>query len=134
MAQKISGVLIAGQYIDRGDPATVDVDQTGLTLDGTWNGWDLGPGGAGILPVGATAVELIILSMVNTVKGKSLSFRKNGNTNTINVLTAKNQIANDNFPWGGKVSCDVNGVIEYFGTGTAPGWTSVQVVVRGYYT
>jgi hypothetical protein len=129
MVQKISGVPIAGQYVDRGDNSSSDLAHGAMTLDSTWVAWDM----SSVVPAGAIAVELAIQFVTGNID-KLLSFRKNGNSNDKNALERKCLVAAVTHLFGGKVSCDVNRVIEYFATNPAPGaWDNIEINIRGWY-
>ncbi|MBR9682644.1 MAG: hypothetical protein GOV02_03125 [Candidatus Aenigmarchaeota archaeon] len=115
-------------YVDRGDPSVFDLEEGSMILDSAWHIWDV----SSVVPTGAVAIELVI-TQVNTIVGKRLEFRKNGNSNEKNILGHKQIVSSVTEVWGGKVSCDSNRIIEYFATGTAGNWTTVQVVIRGWY-
>ena len=113
------------RFVDRGDPASTDYDETTLTLDGTWNDLDL----SSIVPANAVAVALATVIKDNAV-GSRVKFRKNGNSNTINVSQAYVTVANVFSAYDQIVACDSNRVIEYEGTS---GTDSFDVTVKGWW-
>lgn len=126
--QAIKAYVDAKGYKDRGDPAAVDFARGVLTLDSTWRDLDL----SGIVPVGAVAVEITVQA-ANNVVGKLISFRKNGNTNTRVTLSQKTQVATKQIYISGKVACDGDRIIEYFGTANDGDWTAAQITICGWY-
>lgn len=69
-------------FVDRGDPATYDFDETDLTLDGTWRELDL----SRIVPSSATRV-LLSAQIEDTfgANGDWVHFRDTGKSNNYNV-------------------------------------------------
>ena len=84
------------------------------------------------MPVGAVAVEITVQA-ANNVVGKLISFRKNGNTNTRVTLSQKTQVATKQIYISGKVACDGDRIIEYFGTANDGDWTAAQITICGWY-
>lgn len=73
--QTVDGV----DFVDRGDPSSADWTETDITQDGTWYELDL----SSIVPSDATWV---LLRVTHTgTANQDVSFRKDGNTNEINI-------------------------------------------------
>lgn len=113
-------------YTDRGDPSSVDYDQTDLTADGTWNDLDL----SSIVPAGVKLVD-ILLSIEGTTKGSEILLRKNGNTNAINTTGVTLTIANSELHADCQVSCDSSRVIEY--NASSSGINVIEITVKGWW-
>ena len=117
-------------FFDRGDPAALDKQETGdksvFDTDGTWNTWDL----SATVPNGAKAV-LLSVSVTDDAVGSSISFRKEGNTETINVSTVTTQAANQSTSIDIIVPCSTGRVIEYMGTNAA--FADISAVIKGWF-
>lgn len=113
-----------GTFHDRGDPASADYTQATLTLDSSWNDLDL----SGIVPTGAKAVALRVVITAGT--GKYILFRRNGNSNIINISQVTQGSLTSTLAAVGDlvVPCDANQVIEYYGTGG-----TLEVTVKGWW-
>lgn len=114
-------------YVDRGDPAVYDKVKTDLTIDGAWHDLDL----SSIIPAGAKAV-LLKTRLQSANPGDAIRYRKNGNTNEINVCGCEALRANVIRTRLGITSIDVNRVLEYNADNIA--WTLLDIVVRGWWT
>ena len=113
-------------YVDRGDPASVDFDHTGLTMDGAWHTLDL----SGIIgAAGASRLCHIALSGASASAGRYILMRKKGNTNTRNRLALSAAVTNETFRQDGWVMLDASRHIEYLVSGA---FTSIEIVVRGW--
>jgi len=114
-----------GITADRGDPAAVDFAVGDLTTDGTWRDLDL----SGVVPAGAILVVLSVL-ITSSVGTDKISFRKNGNSNAVNIGTVIAQNLGTN---AGDiiVACDTNRVIEYATTNSAH-FTVINITVKGW--
>lgn len=112
------------QFVDRGDPASVDFDETDLTLDSTWRTLDL----SSIIPSDATLV-LLRGYIVDTVATDDLYFREPGNSNSANVARLR---AGANFNAVNDMLVMSSGQeIEYNGaSGASP---SIELVVGGWW-
>jgi hypothetical protein len=114
-----------GSFTDRGDPSAFDFTQANLTTDGNWHDLDL----SSIVPTGAKAVLLFV--QVNDDDGNNyVAFRKNGNTNSINISGAKGITANQTNSFDLTVPCDSNRIIEYATVNTT--YTTINIVVKGW--
>lgn len=119
------GAAGALNYVDRGDPAVEDFDRDDVTEDGNWHDLDL----SSIVPANAVMVHIHV-----TIDGGTANsyfyFRKNGNSNDINMggvrgLTDGQFIHTDVF-----VACDANRVVEYMAANWA--YDSISIRVRGW--
>jgi hypothetical protein len=115
----------AGSFVDRGDPAVVDYDQTSLTSDGNYHDLDLSV----IVPAGAKAV-LLAVYYKHATPGSYIRLRKNGYTNANNAATLVAQV-NGVFAIGDFIiSCDENRFIEYACTA---GTVETDIIVKGWF-
>lgn len=126
-----NGVLIAAntaalghKLIDRGDPATYDFAIGDLIVDGAYHPLDLSP----IVPVGAVAVKLCV-SIVSGNANQSIYFKKNGNTNGINIDAVSIGVAAGNAVHCVTVFCDSDRKIEYYATS---GLSTINIAVCGW--
>lgn len=119
------GVGYLHGYNDRGDPAAVDVIQTGLTLDATWRDLSL----ASIVPAGAKSVALAV-RMKDGSTGQLLQFRKNGLSNAINVATISTQVVDLSVYADLVVACDSGRLVEYKGTANTD---EIDITVKGWW-
>lgn len=115
-------------YVDRGDPASVDFDEGDLTTTGLdeWRDLDL----SSIVTAGAKAVVLNVL-IVDDATNSQLQFRKNGNSNVNNVFRLRTQVIGHGMQGMGIVSCDTSRVIEYAGSNLT--FTSIDITVCGWF-
>ena len=129
----VTGKVIAGgvnmKYVDRGDPAAYDFDQTVLVTDGAWHDLNL----SSIVPAeGASHLVHLCFNIVDDSAGKYIQFREKGNSNAYNVLDLINQVANFPIIYDGFVLMDSSRVIEYRCSNTV--FTTLGIVVRGWWT
>ncbi len=122
-----SGVGGGGAYIDRGDPAGYDYTLANFTRDGAWHDLDL----SAIVPAGAIAVKLIF-RIVATNNNNVISLREKGNSNVYNKDSCYTIVANETWFFSPFVFCNSNRVIQYLTTAT--NWTSIDVVICGWFT
>jgi len=127
-ADEIDATGLAGRcdFVDRGDPSAVDFTETSLTTDGTWRDLDL----SAIVGAGAKAV-LLSVRITDNQTATEFSFRKNGNSNTINISKLNTQVANLPFYLDVIVPLDANGKIEYMGSNTP--FSDISITVRGWW-
>ncbi len=118
-------VAVTGTYVDRGDPSVHDYTNA-FTTDGTWYDLDL----SSVVPAGAIAVSLFVY-LVDDATGSTLIFRKNGNSNEVNVSSCVTKIINTAFSFDVITVLDSNRVIEYKATNTT--WTTIIVSVKGWW-
>ena len=121
----IEDVLALAQFVDRGDPSTIDFDEGDLTLDGTWNDLDL----SSIVPAGAIQV-LIRLQLTDDAAGSYIGFRENGKTNAVNLIYARTQVALVTTDNQVLIPLDSNRVIEYR---ASVGFDSIDIVIMGWW-
>lgn len=103
------------------DPSSYD--KTSFTQE-AWTDWDL----SSIVPAGAVAV-LLRVHIDDASSAHYVKFRKNGNSNTVDVATVRTA----GTAWHDEdviVACDTNRVIEYF---LESGTDTCNVVVRGWW-
>lgn len=110
-------------FVDRGDPAAVDWDETDLTADGAWHDLDL----SSIVPAGAVCVMLRVRLEARV---QSLHFRKNGNSNEINTTGVETGGGAGIMHQDLFVAPDSNAVIEYKLSGPI---TSAEITVGGWW-
>lgn len=114
-------------YVDRGDPAAVDFAVGDLTTNGAWHDLDL----SSIVPAGAKSVILYV-AMRDTAADVIVIFRKNGNSNSINVGGVANEDSHATSQRGDIiVALDSNRVIEYFTTNTSI--DTLNITVKGWF-
>jgi len=133
----IAATYLSGQIIDSqiapgavlgssGDPAAPDFTAGTLTLDNNWHDLDL----SAIVPAGRNFVLLrVFLSAVSTTT-KSVFFRKNGNSNAVNVSSISayaGQVAYADVI----VPMDANRVIEYEGVASP---YALEITIGGWFT
>lgn len=115
-----------GFFHDRGDPAAYDFSDATLNNDGNWHDMDL----SSIVPVDTKAVLLGVVIRDNNVES-SIKFRKNGNTNVINIASIETQAANVYNQGDLVVACDENRLIEYnFPTSNTD---YLRIVIKGWW-
>ncbi len=126
--------LATSAYVDRGDIAVFDYTNDAFIADNTWRNISFRTNSIGdtVAPVGVEAVDLFVYLKDDTV-GCKMEFRKNGNTNSINIgradVHASDIAVYDEFV----VSVDSDGLAEYRLPVSATNATRVRVVVRGLY-
>ena len=122
----LTGLSGKSLYVDRGDPAAMDFIVSDLTTDGSWHELDL----SSIVPAGAHAVNMR-LAIADNLTNEVLNIREKSNTNNINLLTVKTQVANLVNYTSGIVTCDNDRKIEYNASNTT--WTYIGIVVGGWF-
>lgn len=95
-------------FVDRGDNATIDFDQSIISVNGAWTELDL----SNIVPPTAKAVALRV-HLVDSVVGTKLTFRKMGNSNSANVNEVEVNVANVSIYNTMIVPCNETPSIEY---------------------
>lgn len=121
-----SGIDGRVNYVDRGDLSFWDFVSLNFTLDGNWNELDL----SSILPKGDILVRFK-LSITDNAINSLMEFRKNGNSNEINIASSRTQVADITCETDLSVMCDSDGIIEYRATNTS--WSSIGLAVLGWY-
>ena len=120
-------------YFDRGDPSSVDYNETGskavIDTDGDWHALTL-RSKISTIPIDIVAV-LLRVSMTDDAVGSTLYFRKNGNSNAINVATVSTQVANEAIYADVVVACDDTQTIEYKGDNLA--FTDISITIAGWW-
>jgi len=129
----VTGQVIAGgvdmKYVDRGDPAAVDFTQATLTTDAGWHDLNL----SSIVPAeGASHLVHLNLALKDDVPGSLFMFRKKGNTNAVNVVSAFVQADGVYKSVDVWVMCDSSRVIEYVGSDTS--FSVIEITVLGWWT
>lgn len=119
-------LVVAGTYVDRGDPAGYDFQVGNFTTDGTPYSLDL----SGIVPAGAKAVSITVIINDNAVDN-NISFYENGNSNLFNRSLLIMQVANQKISYNLTVSCDANRVIGYLASNTT--FARIDFVVCGWW-
>jgi len=123
--KKVLGTKL-GIFVDRGDAAGFDWDETTLTEDGTWYDLDC----SSVVPAGAKAILFYVLINDNSV-GVAFQMRQNGNSNLIALNSVRTQVADAYNEASFIVPCDSNRVVEYRATATT--WTSIDIVIMGWW-
>lgn len=117
----------ATTFVDRGDPAAADKGAGNLTQDGNWNDWNLTP----IIGTSAKSALLGIKIANTTVYGTEyIQFRKNGNSNALNIGQLGCQYNGIVNSGDIIVPVDSNGTIEYL-VGSTTG--TINVTVKGWW-
>jgi len=119
-------LVIAQQFVDRGDPSAYDFEPEDFTDDYQWHDLDL----SSIVDRNAKCVVLTILMKSPTVDAE-ITLRKNGNTNERNYSRQYIQAANQAIVAQLIVSPDNNGVIEYKVSNVV--WTCLHVCIVGWF-
>jgi len=125
----------AGQmgFVDRGDPAAVDYDETltPLVADNAWHDLDLSADVS--VPTGVKAVVLFVVLQDDAV-GSVIRFRKNGNANAVNTGLAITAAAGIGDFQDITVACDTSQVIEYkLFTADTLVPTTCTITVKGWF-
>lgn len=117
------------KYVRRGTVANFDADQTTMTMDGTWNDFDVssivGPAGYGNL-------VHIMQRTLDSTYGRQLAIRGNGVGDEFNA-TRTFSAGGGSFNYHYVDSyhrCDSNGVIEYLATAST---VDARFLVRGWF-
>ena len=113
------------EFVDRGDPASEDFDQTDIDIDKTWTDIDL----SSIVPVGTVAV-LLAVELRAAVANVTLQFRKKGNANFLEGNGMTTQVDAQSIRSHFWIACDTNRKIQYFrGAGE---YTKINISVIAY--
>lgn len=120
-----TGLVGRVNYVDRGDPSSIDKTLADFTCDGNWNDLDL----SGIVPAGALAIHINVF-VEDDAASSILQFRPNGNSQARNMLETRVQVAGVRQHVDGFVSCDSNRKIEYRTSATV--YDNIGLVVRGW--
>ena len=122
----LTNVLTLTGFVDRGDLAAFDFELGDLTTDGNWYDLDL----SSIVPAGVRVVLISVLIQDDATSSK-FKLRENGNSNIINVIANRTQVANVAIEASGVVACDSNRVIEYWAENLT--WSSINITIRGWW-
>lgn len=122
---KVLGTKL-GMFVDRGDAAGLDWDETTLTEDGTWRDLDC----SSVVPANAKAILFRVYVIDETIN-QVLRIRENGNSNTTNCSQIRTQVANQYNDGDFVVACDSGRIVEYFATNAT--WTGIGIVIRGWW-
>lgn len=114
-------------YVDRGDPSTQDFTLANFTCDNTWRELDL----SAFIPTIARAI-LCHLKFEASVKDEEILFRKQGNTNALNVTGCITKQTDKHQYKTVIVSPGDTRKIEY--KATSVNITVLSLTVRGWWT
>jgi len=114
-------------YVDNTD-STIGWDHNSLTVDGNWYDLDC----SSIVPLGTKAINFMVYFRHPTAFGANVwgLIRKNGNTNTDNVIASYSYAANIVTRFMGVVACDSSRKCEY---NFASGMNLIGVCVMGWF-
>lgn len=113
------------KFVNRGDPATVDIVYTSLTRDNTWRVLDL----SSIVPVGAKLL-LLRIAFSGSDSIYPVGFRTYGNSNVANRASVLNQVAGKQAHADIWVYCSTDRKIEYMMHTTT---TLCNITVAGWF-
>ena len=116
-----------GGFVARGDVSAWDKIKTDLTL-GAWTTWDC----SAIVPAGATAI-LLRVQCTSTVTQKWFGARDLGNTHEYTIFSICTVLQNTSHEISGVVPCDSDRKIQYFADSTLAQWTSLNMVIVGWF-
>ena len=114
------------RYCDRGDPSSYDWDYTDLTIDSNWHDLDC----SSIVPNDAVAI-LFNMRIKDDATNSWMQFRKNGQSNDVNVASFRTQCANVFIENEFIVSCDSDKIVEYRVLNTT--WSDIEVAIKGWF-
>lgn len=112
-------------FVDRGDPADDDFDQTDLPIVGSYADLDV----SSIVPAGAIAI-LYRLVYMHPASGMQLTFQKKGNSNDINKSQVFTQVANIYAAQDCIVALDASRVFQYF---QSTSFSYIRIAIRGWW-
>lgn len=120
-----TGEAGAFNYVDRGDPAAWDFNQTNFITDGAWRELDL----SSIVPENAVGV-FFICEVKSGIASGNAKFRKHGNVNYCNVCWQRIQYANRKISMDCFLPLENGRIIDYqFQSGT---WSEILFLVKGW--
>jgi hypothetical protein len=127
-ADEVDAALLNGRinYVDRGDPSSVDFTLSSFTTDGDWHDLNL----SSIVPANASFVKAAILINDGGV-ANNIRFRKKGNINNRVSPVITIQVASISMTVDFTVPCDSDRVIEYLASSTT--WTNIKLTVQGWF-
>jgi len=126
-ASTARATLGVGGYTDRGDPASEDFAVGDLTTDNTWRDLDL----SSIVTDSTATAVLLRVQVTDDATSSIVSFRENGNTNTINVSHIRTIVANSTIFGDKIVSVDSSRIIEYRTANLT--FTAIDITVAGWW-
>jgi len=112
-------------FVDRGDAAAYDWDETDLTRDAAWHDLAL----SGVVPVGAISV-LMRVKMSAVLPGNYIGFRQKGDTNGFNESWGYVQVNAIPISYDMIIAVDGDRKIQYFTTANA---TSIDLCIGGWW-
>jgi len=118
-----------GRFVPRNsDAAAYDFTLANFTIDTAWHDLDL----SAIVPAGAIAV-LVQWGVRNSTNADiAVALRRNGMTNTIEIVYGRSIAVNVISPYNLMVPCDANRVIEYRITNVGT-WDYLSMIVTGWW-
>lgn len=123
--RRINDDIFNLQFSDRGDVSAVDYDVTDLTTDGSWYDLNLNS------TIGADAKFVILtVSVQDDATGSDVLFRKNGNSNSINISKISTQAVDVEISADLIVPVDDNGIIEYKTDNLT--YDTINITVKGW--
>lgn len=123
-AEALAAVLPT--YVSRGDSSAYDLDDSAMTLDGSWAYWNL----SAIVPTNAKAVK-ILCKLDATAAGNEILFKENGYSNDYNIGHAQALVAGLDCFVELIVSITTDRLLRY--QGTAAEWNDADFLIAGYW-
>lgn len=117
---------LSTSYVNRGDPAVDDFALVDFTIDGLWHELDL----SAIIPKYAQGADVTV-RMLNTLVGRSISFRRHGQVNGINIAATSVQIAILTKRADLTISLDPDRKVDYMIP--AGGWLFLFVTIKAWW-
>ena len=113
-------------FVDRGNLAANDFDQTGLTTNGVWQDLDL----SSIIPVGTKSVYLRVL-ILDDVANSYLFLKNKDYADDVNSVGLYTPAANIGVIGTYQITVDSNRKIQYLGANLT--FTSINITVVGWW-
>jgi len=113
-------------FVDRGDAAGYDWDETTLTTKETWTDLDC----SSVVPANAKAILFHVILEDDSIE-VSFRLRENGNNNIINVGSLITQVSNVAITNDIVVPCDSNRIVEYYISNVT--WSRIDLVIKGWW-
>jgi len=123
--KKVLGTKL-GMFVDRGDAAGYDWDETTLTTKETWTDLDC----SSVVPANAKAILFHVILEDDSIE-VSFRLRENGNNNIINVGSLIIQVSNVAITNDIVVPCDSNRIVEYYISNVT--WSRIDLVIKGWW-
>lgn len=114
------------RYIKRGDPSAHDFAQTDLTMDSQFNSLAL----TSIIPPSAYGKLLHMRGRLTHSAARELVLKQDGQTNAIDAVIVRSQVANDSAAHDFNIVCSSAGAIAYQ---VASSTTAISLTVRGWW-